>query len=56
MIYLHASEVDQLGAIAFGSLKSHQGLFGRGRKYRFSFDIHGVGVEPPLAASLRQAH
>ncbi|MNZ93404.1 hypothetical protein D3C78_1124670 [compost metagenome] len=56
MIYLHAAEVDQLGAVALRRLESHQGFLGGGRKYRFSLDIHGIGIEPPLAARLGQAH
>ncbi|MNE65077.1 hypothetical protein D3C80_1605270 [compost metagenome] len=55
VVYLHTAEIDQLGAIALRRLESGQCLLrGRG-KYRFSLDIHGIGVQLALAARLGQA-
>ncbi|MNE60175.1 hypothetical protein D3C80_1553040 [compost metagenome] len=55
VVYLHASQVDQLGAVALCRLESGQCLLGGGGKYRFSLNIHGVGVKPTLATGLGQA-
>ena len=55
VVDLHAAEIDQLGAAAAGVFEGRDGRAPGGRKYGFSLDIQGIGLQAALVAGFGQA-